>query len=373
MHCPLCTHASSETLAVLPASITSESKPLEGQSELKLCPQCGHVFTWAAVDWDTYYSQQYDATLTDDGLDELVVGPDGKTQFRTDFDYGLFRRMTGDALHGAARVLEFGCGRGRILSRLKKDGFRRVWACDVSEKYRPRAAELLGAANVSIGSIPRGPFQVICTFFVLEHDVDPLASLSALRERLSDDGTLFLMVPSWRTNLGDLACADHVHHFSIESLHMLCAAAGLGVTGVDLSAAGTIALTAKRAAVAGGFDNERLAEANRLATKPFLETLARLNELPQRLAPARRVFLYGAGFYAALASTFVPKVSGIYDANPRKQGLERLGHTVAAPSRITPHAHRDDTLLVCINSQSAGAIAEQYRHAFGDVVTLSQT
>lgn len=371
MHCPVCKKDASDTLAVLAASVTSESKQLPGKSRLELCTRCGHLFTWADVDWATYYAQQYDATLTDDGLDELVVGADGKTLFRTDFDYGLFRRMLGEDLHGAARVLEFGCGRGRILSRLVRDGFRRVWASDVSEKYRARAGELIGASHVCIGSIPQGPFDVVCSFFVLEHDTDPLGSLGALRERLAEGGVLFLMVPNWRTNLGDLACADHVHHFSVESLHMLCGAAGLTVTGIDLSAAGTLALTARRSETTTGLENPRLVLANRAATQPFIATLERLQALPQTLPADRRVFLYGAGFYAALASTFVTRVSGIYDANPRKQGLERLGHTVAAPSRITPHTHREDTLLVCVNAKSADAIAEQYRHAFKEVVTLT--
>jgi hypothetical protein len=43
---------------------------------------------------------------------------------------------------------------------------------------------------------------------------------------------------------------------------------------------------------------------------------------------------------------------------------------VAAPS-ISVDAHRDDCLLVCVNAQSASAIAEQYRSAFGQLLTLS--
>src|SRR5581483_9069105 len=114
-----------------------------------------------------------------------VVNREGGTVFRTDFDWGVFCRMVGGALHVGARVLEFGCGRARILSRLKKSGFEQLWACDVSERYREKAAALIGAGRVSIGALPTGPFDVICTFFVLEHDPHPLESMRALRERLS--------------------------------------------------------------------------------------------------------------------------------------------------------------------------------------------
>ena len=43
---------------------------------------------------------------------------------------------------------------------------------------------------------------------------------------------------------------------------------------------------------------------------------------------------------------------------------------MAAPADITPHKHKHDVLLVCINAQSAGSVAAQYREAFGQVLTL---
>ncbi|MBL8958106.1 MAG: class I SAM-dependent methyltransferase [Myxococcaceae bacterium] len=367
--CPLC-GGDAETLAELPASITSESKALDGESRLRLCGTCAHVFTEADVDWHAHYTRDYDATLTDGGLDELVVTPEGKTVFRTDYDYAVFRRMAGDALHGAARVLEFGCGRGRILNRLVRDGFKRTWACDLGERYAAFAESLLGKGRMSVGSIPEGPFDVICTFFVLEHDTNPLQSLKALRQRLAPGGTVFIMLPAWKTNLGDLACADHAHHFSIETLDAVLGAAGLERVSVDVATAGTLAVTARAGEVIPLMPRPQLVEANREAAQPLLETLERLQHLPTRVDPARRVFLYGAGFYAALANAFVPKVAGIYDANPRKQGLERLGHTVAAPQDISKHKHAHDCLVVCINAKSAGTVAAQYREAFGQVLTL---
>lgn len=363
--CPLC-GGEPERLAELPASITSESKALDGASRLMLCGRCAHVFTEADVDWHTYYSRAYDATLTDGGLDELVVTPEGQTVFRTDWDYGVLRRMV--PLHG--RILEFGCGRGRILSRLVRDGFRSTWACDVSDRYAAHAEALLGQGRVGIGAIPEGPFDVVCTFFVLEHDTDPLSSLKALRERLAPGGVLFVMVPAWRTNLGDLACADHVHHFSVETLHALLGAAGLEPVSTDAATAGTLAVTARAGPVVPLAERPQLVAESRAAAQPLLETLRRLKELPTRIGPARRVFLYGAGFHAALARAFLPGVAGIYDANPRKQGLERLGHTVAAPPAIDRDEHRDDCLLVCVNAQSAGAIAARYGSAFAQVLTF---
>jgi SAM-dependent methyltransferase len=363
--CPLC-GAAGETLAALPASVTSEAKPLDASSRLLGCASCGHVFTHADVDWARFYSEQYDATLTDDGLDELVVDRDGRTVFRTDFDYGVFRRMTGEDLHGAARVLELGCGRGRILSRLKRDGFRRVWACDVSERYREKAAELIGADHVSIGELPKGPFHVICTFFVLEHDTHPLDTVRALRERLSDGGVLFAMVPDWRSNPGDLACVDHVNHFSLETLRVLFARAGLELVDAGVPAAGTLAVTARRCE-----PEERSATLDRKALKPFLKTLEQLKTLPERLGGHRRIYFYGAGFYAGLAARFTPRLDGVFDANPRKQGLERLGHTVEAPQAISAQPHADDALVVCVNPASAGPIAAQYGGLFGDVVQFT--
>ncbi len=364
MNCPLC-KSEGDVLANLPASVTSESKPLNAPSSLVQCRRCSHLYTHADVDWATYYSDAYDATLTDEGLDELVLANGSQPRFRTEFDYTMFRESV--MFSDTARVLEFGCGRGRILSRLAKDGVRNVWACDVSEKYRRLAGELIGADHVSIGSIPEGPFDVICTFFVLEHDSDPLASLKALRARLK--GTLFAMVPNWKTNLGDLACADHTHHFSPESLRMLFAEAGLEIIEEDTSAPGTLAVVARVAEPVAAFGTAPLA---RSAVQPFLDTLAQLQALPQRLDPKRRVFFFGAGFYAALTAAFVHHIDGIFDSNPRKQGQERFGRRVASPETIST-AHADDTLVVCVNPRSAAPIAEKYGIAFREVYTLTDT
>src|SRR5262245_2251736 len=225
--CPIC-RARGVVLYAPAASVTSESKLLPAASELRCCTGCGHLFTSVAVDFSRYYAVEYDSTLSDDGLDEIVSTADGRIVYRTDVDYELMMRLAGKDAGKAAAILEFGCGRGRILGRLARDGYTDLTGYDLSERYREPVSRAIGEpSRVFIGVRPSSRrYDLVCTFFVLEHDVDPVGSLAYLRGVLARHGKLYLMVPSFPSNPVDLACADHVHHFSPRYMRALLAACG---------------------------------------------------------------------------------------------------------------------------------------------------
>ena len=365
--CRLC-RAQGDTVLELDVSVTTESKRLPGPSALCVCDACGHVFTDVALDLAAYYAEQYDANLTDEGHDEIVTTKDGAVVFRTDVDFGLMQRIALARVPKAARVLEYGCGRGRILSRMRKAGFADVSAHDLSESYRAAAEALVGDDHVFIGARPEGPFDFAYSFFVLEHDADPAGALAWLHGAIAPGGSLFLMLPSFETNLVDLACADHVNHFTPAVLEALLEASGFDPVAIDTtSAMGAVAVLARRAErdprpIAA---DPLRARASRAAIAPFLDYMAGVQSLAARVDPARPLYVYGAGFYATLTCAVLGATpSAVFDANPRKHGTTHLGAPVLAPERAKDPAHAEGELVVCVNPAITSRIAAELKPHF---------
>ncbi len=373
--CPLCAHTS-QVVTTQAVSVTSESKLLEAASALQVCRHCGHLFTHTSAFADGYYQSDYDATLSDDGMDEIVSTRDGSVVYRTDLDFGVFFEKVMAQRPPDTSIFELGAGRGRILSRLRKTGFHDLTAFELGTRYEAPLKALLGQDRVFIGERPKSRcFDVVISFFVLEHDQDPRASLAYLRSISAPSGTLYLMVPNFATNPVDLACADHRHHFSAELLAALVCAAGFEVVEVDeTSSVGALILVARSS---GGTASELSPPADALArslsaAQPFLELDRRIKALPDRMPPEGRLFLYGAGFYATCARAALGSrdVHGVFDANPKKQGSLRLGHRVQSPERALSGEFADASLLVCVNGAIAGSIRDRFAAGFRHVDTL---
>jgi SAM-dependent methyltransferase len=337
------------------------------------------VFSTLPVDWADYYAANYDSTLTDEGMDELVTTPSGELVFRTDLDFSLFAKTALEGLPLDAKIFEFGSGHGRILSRLRKAGYRNLYAFELGTRYREPLSRLVGPERVSIGAFPEwDEFDVVCSFFVLEHDTDPRKSLASLRRITRQGGLLYLMLPNYLTNSVDLACVDHVHHFSPDVLTRLVEAAGFEVLNVDTkSSLGAVTLLAKNSGQQPRDMAKLISQAPArvelgAALAPYFELSRRLQALPDRIELDKPLYLYGAGFYATLAHAALgaPKLAGVFDANPRKRGQQRLGCVVLDPGSIASDRYRDGQLLVCINGAVAPQICERYAAGFAQAACL---
>ncbi len=358
-----------------PRSVTSESRVIEKESSLLCCSTCGHLMSQLAVDWADYYRTQYDATLTDGGADEIVTTADGALVFRTDLDFGLFQDKVLRHLPLNTRIFEFGAGHGRIVSRAHAAGFTDYAAYDVGERYGESLAQWLNRDRIHIGVQPAVEVDVVCSFFVLEHDVDPVGSLRYMRSLLRLGGLIYLVVPNFESNPADLACADHVQHFHPERFAALVREEGFSVRQVDTtSAVGTTIVVAE--AITPVLRAPRVAlvafrEITARAMQHFEELCERLKLVADSVSDGESVVFYGAGFYSTLLFSMLgdAKLAGVLDANPRKHGMDRFGVKVRGPSSLS-EADADSKLLVCVNPAISRGIGQSLGGSFRAVECL---
>jgi len=136
------------------------------------------------------------------------------------------------------RVLDVGCGDGKVLVAL----WRRGYACDGTE-LNPRIGEHLPPeiavhrGMVEDAHFPPRAFRIVILRHVLEHVRDPLPTLREVRRVIADDGHLIIAVPnlaSWQARLTaeqwfHLDLPRHLWHFSPTALRAVLAATGFDV------------------------------------------------------------------------------------------------------------------------------------------------
>lgn len=96
------------------------------------------------------------------------------------------------------RLLELGCGDGRLLQELSRDF--EVTGIDISEHAIARARERVPRAMLRVGDIAVCPtevrYDIVLALNVLEHLPDPEAVMLRVHEMLSEGGEFVFAVPN---------------------------------------------------------------------------------------------------------------------------------------------------------------------------------
>jgi 2-polyprenyl-3-methyl-5-hydroxy-6-metoxy-1,4-benzoquinol methylase len=142
--------------------------------------------------------------------------------------------------HGQGRLLDFGCGAGSFLDRMREQGWE-VTGVDVSAAVvqRLRAQSRL---RVLAGSLPHPAlrpesFDVITMWQSLEHVHEPLTVLTGAHRLLVPGGRLYVAVPNidslafrwFGTAWYGLDLPRHLTHFTPWTLHVMLEQAGFRV------------------------------------------------------------------------------------------------------------------------------------------------
>lgn len=250
----------------------------------------------------------------------------GTSQERVNSQIGFFAPF---APKGAA-ILEIGCATGELaqatraaLNVARYDAVELSPAGDQARAHLNRLftkplRELLDAGEITPG------YDLVLISHVLEHVVDPVAEIAAVKRLLKPGGALFAEVPN---GAGSRALpiddnVSHLHFFSPTSLMRMLAGQGLAAVATATDA----------------FLDIRYSDSLRVVAKPFERPAWNAKLLSDHpTLGADPVVVWGAGSLVEeiLANFFDPaKIDFFVDHDPTKQGHERLGRPVCAPEAL---------------------------------------
>ncbi|MDP9127262.1 MAG: class I SAM-dependent methyltransferase [Pseudomonadota bacterium] len=147
--------------------------------------------------------------------------------------------VTRAGLDTSARVLDVGCGNGKILLRMKLGGFAHCVGIDpfIRETLRYPNGVTVHKTNLDAFSAGAGPFDLIMFHHALEHMTDPFKALRIAAGLLSDKGCVLVAVPvadchAWEVYREDWFALDaprHLHLLTSKAMALLAEKAGLKV------------------------------------------------------------------------------------------------------------------------------------------------
>lgn len=337
--CPLCGGRETEAVWRHPNGIVNG-----------ICTACGHVHLSRRypdqVIAESYqgYGQCYsDAFLADENNPLFAIA--GK---RCDF---LSRHLP--ARHRQS-VLEIGCGYGHFLKVI--EGVNLKVGIEPSSTQASFARSSFGLDTIREGtyetSLPisakgsKLSFDVVCSFHVIEHLVNPTHFIEQAREQLRPDGYLFLALPNLFTLSPDLIELYfiyrnwHIHSFSPLTVTQLLEMNGFRIVSIEeeeptamlRSSFVVLAQRAERCNPERSFS--QAVEENHRAANRFHQTLEnRLVNLRRAFGEwtrsGKRTAIYGGGIHTQalldLTGIDIGSVKAIIDDDPSKVGGDLSG------------------------------------------------
>lgn len=345
------------------ASVSSQARMLAIPTIVHACVRCGHLQTKPLDDIAGYYDAAYNNHLESDEADDLYDVKDGVTVYRQGHQAVVALEKLD--LPPGALVLDFGCAKAsslRAMVAARPD--LRAAAFDVSDAYRAHWDKFIAPENQATHTLPAdwdGRFDAVLSFFALEHVAQPRTFLATARRLLKPGGTLHLIVPNIRHNIGDLIVADHVNHFMPSSLRYAFTEAGFGDIRIDEEAhVAAYVIDAVRSEVpaAPALDphvEEYIVEGRRFADF-WSGAGAAVRAFERDVARGRPSVIYGSGLYGAFIASRLRDRSALkyfLDQNPHQQAKRVFDRAVRAPAAIGSDI---DVIYAALNPSRARAI-----------------
>lgn len=321
--------------------VTSDCKPFPAGGRLAVCPSCGGLQKFADARWLEEIGRiyaDYDMYHQSSEVDQVVMDPaTGGLRPRGAVLAGRLAALSTFPVSG--RWLDVGAGRGAMLRAVSDlDKGWQLHACDLDDRYRETLKAIPGFAELHSGGLEaaHGTFDVVSMIHSLEHFVEPLDVLRSARQRLGADGWLFVQVNDTSANPFDMVVADHLTHFTPETLSNTVARAGYRVEHVTTDwVTKEISLTARvngagQAAIAA-VDSHTVVP----AVRREIDWLDHVASAAEAAAAAGPIGLFGSAIAGTwLAGLLGDRVAFFVDEDRTRLDRRHLGKPILAPSQV---------------------------------------
>ena len=328
------------------------------------CSTCGHLQTPALDDLDEYYASTYRILLDSEEEDQLYDTVDGRQVFRAEHQAVTFLSLVRPAQ--ATRVLDFGAAKGATMRHVRSSRpDLQVHFFDVSDMYVDYWRRIVADQAFATHELPehwRGSFDVVTSFFMLEHVEHPVDVLTTLWSLLRPGGVAYLIVPNPIVNIADFVVVDHTNHFTDSSLERAFIQAGFDEIVLDHEAhQGAWTVMARRPTGASEATPTTEVAPNLAAASELADYWASVTDHiaeAERLVADGPAAIYGAGFYGSYLRAALEHPEHIevwIDQNPYLQGRQHFGLPVVAPADL-PQQVRD--VYVGLNPHTSRSVIE---------------
>jgi 2-polyprenyl-3-methyl-5-hydroxy-6-metoxy-1,4-benzoquinol methylase len=360
INCNVCNHELTDKVYESPAtkSLTSICKSSNNPTEVYFCHNCNHVQTKEFDNELAYYDTSYNILTNTEEEDQIYSVDGDKTIFRT--DHQLKTLLSKVDMADGINILDYGCGKSSTTANLMRSKKNlQIYLFDVSENYVPFWEKFLTKSNWATYKTPNdwlGKFDLITSFFSLEHISSLREVIKNIKSLLKEEGVFYGIVPNFLTNNADLIVVDHPNHFTKKSLNHLFTLAGFSHVDIDEH-------SHRGAFVIKASNQVQITNNVKPIINNIYEDVLKISNfwsgLSERIADFESkhnfndVAIYGAGFYGAFIYTNIKNkklIKNFLDQNPHLQNTLLFERQVISPSRLPD---KIETVYVGLNPLNA--------------------
>jgi SAM-dependent methyltransferase len=290
-------------------------------------------------DTSAYYETDYRILLDHDDEDQIYEVRDNQIVYRTDHQAATLLDKV--EIREGALLLDYGCAKASTPKRLlARRADIQVHLFDVSGLYVTYWDRFVSADRRALHQLPQhwlNRFDIVTSFFALEHIPEPRKTARNIANLLADDGVFYGIVPDTFGNVADFIVIDHVNHFTTMSLRFLLMSAGFKDIRIDAGAhRGALVFTARKQGTPAAADD--LEEINRRSAELanyWTATGKRVRSSEYR--NSGRTAIYGSGFYGAFIYSVLANpenVACFLDRSPFQQDKKLFGKAIVAPDKL---------------------------------------
>lgn len=344
--------------------VTSDCRPFNAGGKLAVCMSCGAVQKICDDVWlediQSIYSN-YQAYELADGEEQLILDPvTGRPVKRSTV---IMRELSKSVdLSDVSSVIDIGCGDGVTLEAISS--VFPTWdlfGYEIGLEKEAKLREINGFKKLYTGDIIDipGQYDLITMIHSLEHFTDPLNALKKLQSKLKPGGFLFIEVCNVDENPFDILVADHLMHFSPESLSNIVNHAGMSVV-----SANSDWVSKEISLVSVNTSAHQLAPIDATAVYAKVEDyaawLTNLVRVAKESLPESGGFgVFGTSIAASWVAAQIPeKIDFFVDEDPNRIGRDYLEKPVLSPADV-PHS---SSVLMALAPVLANKISNRLRN-----------
>jgi SAM-dependent methyltransferase len=316
--------------------VTSDCLPFAAGGSLAVCELCGGVQKIPDQRWHEEAAaiyRDYVVYRASDGVEMAVFNPaTGVPRRRSDV---ILDHVFAQGRPAAGTFLDAGCGDGAMLRAASAalPGWQ-LDGVEMDDRHLARLNAIPGFRRLHTGKLSElSPgYDMVTLIHALEHFVEPVEVLRDIRGLLaSSGGRLVVEVLHYAATPFDLVIADHLTHYTPQTLSWLLGRGGFRADGIA-----TDWVPKELTAVASPGKSQGVADGAAFArVTALVGWMAEFLRTARQLAEAGPFAIFGTSIAAAwLFGPLGEKVACFVDEDPSRAGRDHLGRPVFAPRDV---------------------------------------